>query len=133
MTKPVKNSVELTEVRGIFAPTADHTAIKALCAVDRNMLARMVDRGWSDGDMAEYLAANDIVAAEQILKALGLRQSKPEVETPPLRRQQQTAPDPMDLIRLLESTGDRTVAPDLKQAMMKLRDEWIAKGKLPPL
>lgn len=71
MTKAVKNTIDLTEVRGIFAPTADHTAIKALCEVDRNMLARMVDRGWSDGELAEYLTADDIVAAEKVLKALG--------------------------------------------------------------
>jgi hypothetical protein len=83
MPKVGKNSVELTEVRGIFAPTADHTAIKALCEVDRNMLARMVDRGWSDGDMAEYLAANDIVAAEQILKAFGIDQSEPKAPAQP--------------------------------------------------
>jgi len=71
MTKAGKDSGDLTEVRGIFAPPADHAAIKALYEVDRNMLARMVDRGWSDGDMAEYLTADDIAAAEKILKALG--------------------------------------------------------------
>ena len=69
-----KAAAELAEVRGIFAPVADHAAIKALCKLDRSMLARMADRGWSDGDMAEYLTANDIVAAERILKALGVSQ-----------------------------------------------------------
>ena len=71
MTKAGKDSGDLTEVRGIFAPSADHAAIKALCKVGRNMLARMVERGWSDGELAEYLTANDIAAAEKILKALG--------------------------------------------------------------
>jgi hypothetical protein len=74
MTKPVSPISELTEVRGIFAPAADHREIKALCKVDRNMLARMVDRGWSDGDFAEYLTANDIAAAWKILKVFGLIQ-----------------------------------------------------------
>jgi hypothetical protein len=67
-----KAAAELAEVRGIFAPVTDHAAIKALCKLDRGLLARMVERGWSDGDMAEYLTANDIVAGERILKALGV-------------------------------------------------------------
>lgn len=65
-------SAELAEVRGIFAPASAHATIKALCKLDRSLLARMAERGWSDGDMAEYLTANDIVAAERILKALGV-------------------------------------------------------------
>ena len=76
-----KAAAELAEVRGIFAPVADHSAIKALCKLDRSMLARMADRGWSDGDMAEYLTANDIVAGERILKALGVNPSAVPVKT----------------------------------------------------
>lgn len=72
MAKPGNHRIELSEVRGIFATTSDHAAVKALCELDRSMLARMVDRGWSDGDMAEYLTADDIVAAERILKVLGI-------------------------------------------------------------
>ena len=67
-----KASLELAEVRGIFAPLPEHAAIKALCKLDRGMLARMVDRGWSDGDLAEYLTANDIAAAMKVVKALGI-------------------------------------------------------------
>lgn len=67
-----KAAAELAEVRGIFAPAPDHAAIKALCKLDRGMLSRMVDRGWSDGDLAEYLTADDIVAAMKVVKALGL-------------------------------------------------------------
>lgn len=67
-----KAAAELAEVRGIFAPLADHAAIKALCKLDRSMLERMADRGWSDGELAEYLSANDIAAAMKIVNVLKL-------------------------------------------------------------
>lgn len=39
---------------------------------DVPMLLKMVERGWSSGDLAEYLEADQIVSCERVLAALGL-------------------------------------------------------------
>lgn len=39
---------------------------------DMPMLLKMVERGWSSGDLAEYLEADQIVSCERVLAALGL-------------------------------------------------------------
>ena len=133
MTKVGKNSVELTEVRGIFAPTADHTAIKALCEVDRNMLARMVDLGWSDGDMAEYLTADDIVAAEQILKALGIGQDEPKAPAQPKQSPSSTV-DAMRMKKLIELLTNNLEMPtrQMMAEIMKIGREDSAKTPTKP-
>lgn len=41
---------------------------------DVPMLLKMVERGWADGDLAEYLNGDQIQACERVLKALGLTQ-----------------------------------------------------------
>jgi hypothetical protein len=52
---------------------------------DYTMLCKMVERGWADGDLAEYLNADQIVACERILKALDVSSSSPRGTTPPSR------------------------------------------------
>lgn len=44
---------------------------------DLPMLLKMVERGWSDGDLAEYLSGDQIQSCERVLIALGLNQSQP--------------------------------------------------------
>jgi hypothetical protein len=44
----------------------------AVKAPDFEMLRRMVARGWSDVDLAEYISTDQIVSCERILKLLGL-------------------------------------------------------------
>lgn len=39
---------------------------------DRPTLIRMVDRGWSNGDLADYMTAEQIESALRVLAALGL-------------------------------------------------------------
>lgn len=46
---------------------------------DLPMLLRMVERGWSDGDLAEYLNVDQILACQRVLKILGLKQPQPVV------------------------------------------------------
>ena len=41
---------------------------------DLPMLLKMVERGWADGDLAEYLDGDQIQACERVLQALGLNQ-----------------------------------------------------------
>jgi hypothetical protein len=39
---------------------------------DYPLLCKMVERGWADGDLAEYLTGDQIEACERILKKLGI-------------------------------------------------------------
>lgn len=51
---------------------------------DMPMLLKMVERGWSSGDLAEYLEADQIVSCERVLSALGLiAAQEPATTTPP--------------------------------------------------
>lgn len=56
---------------------------------DMPMLLKMVERGWSSGDLAEYLEADQIVSCERVLAALGLIQTPdPQPAVHPAQRRQ---------------------------------------------
>ena len=44
---------------------------------DLPMLLKMVERGWAEGDLAEYLDVDQIQACERALKTLGINQPQP--------------------------------------------------------
>lgn len=53
-----------------------------------NLLARMAERGWSGGDMAEYLEADEIAACMRILEALGVSSGPAAARSPEAGRTQ---------------------------------------------
>jgi hypothetical protein len=59
---------------------------------DLPMLLKMVERGWSSGDLAEYLEADQIVSCERVLTALGLIATQDPAPTGHPGQQHQPAP-----------------------------------------
>ena len=53
-----------------------------------NLLARMAERGWSSGDMAEYLEADEIAACMRILDTLGVSSRTGPAPSPAAARTQ---------------------------------------------